>query len=104
MIAVNAMDEVISFFVALMIGAIAAMAELPQIELPHAISIDIFVDSFKVFPTQKLNAMAVKTITVTPKSNVVSIDDRVFVVIDVPNMTMAISSKCLEQKWMPVVH
>lgn len=104
MIAVKAMDDVMSFFVALMIGAIAAMAEFPQIELPHAISSDIFVGNFKIFPIPKLNKMAIRTIAMIPKSNVVSIDDSVFVVIDAPNMIMAISSKFLEQKWMPVVH
>ena len=38
--AVNEIEEAISSFSAPITGAIAAMAELPQIELPHAIKID----------------------------------------------------------------
>ena len=40
--AVNAIEEAISSGRAPITGATAAIAELPQIELPHAISTDIF--------------------------------------------------------------
>ena len=40
--AVNAIEDAMSAGFAPMIGATAAMAELPQIELPHATSTDIF--------------------------------------------------------------
>ena len=43
--AVNAIEDAMSSAFAPITGATAAMAELPQIELPHATSTDIFFGS-----------------------------------------------------------
>jgi hypothetical protein len=51
-IAVNEIEEAMSSASAPITGATAAIAELPQIELPHAIRIE----SFSGRPSKRLNA------------------------------------------------
>ena len=68
-IAVNEMDEAISSAVAPMTGVTAAMAELPQIELPQAIKMESRNGNFSIRLRARVAPNVTKTVSTTVPIN-----------------------------------
>ncbi len=100
-IAVNEIEDAISSLVAPMTGATAAIAELPQMELPQAIRIDSRVGrpSMRLMP--KLSARVTMTVAAIAPSNAAPDAATAAKLIDAPSSITATSSSCLALKAMP---
>ena len=97
----NEIDAAMSSPLARIRGATVAIAELPQIELPHAIRMESLVGS----PNRRLKAKLAASVTATvPAVSAISkLPDAAMAakLIDAPNSATAASSSCLALKAMP---
>ncbi len=66
--AVKAIEAATSSCFALITGAVATIAELPQRAFPQATNIDKFLESPRRYPIKKLIRIVIKTINTMPAS------------------------------------
>ncbi|MGY3648388.1 hypothetical protein ACVWW2_003679 [Bradyrhizobium sp. LM4.3] len=100
-IAVKEIEDAISSLLAPMIGATAAIAELPQMELPQAIRIESRVErpSRRLMPKETLSAT---TTTAAIDANSATPDAAMAAkLIEAPSSITATSSSCLALNAMP---
>jgi len=87
-----------------MTGATAAIAELPQIELPHATNSAMRTGSLSSLPIQKPPTMEVATTPAMPSNSSGPIESRAVPLSEAPSRTIAISSRYLAEKAIPACH
>ena len=98
----KAIEEATSRLSAPITGATAAIAELPQIELPHATRTASLAGSPSARPMAKLAVMASATVAAIPSSSGPPSARTVAVLMDKPSSTTATSSSVLPLKSIPL--
>ncbi len=98
----KAIEDATSRLSAPITGATAAIAELPQIELPHATSMASLAGNPSKRPMAKLNVIATATVTAIPSRSGPPSARTVAVLIDSPSSTTAISSRVFPLKSIPL--
>ncbi|MDE3011087.1 MAG: hypothetical protein KGI67_09395 [Pseudomonadota bacterium] len=99
--AVNAIAVATTSLSASITGATAAIAELPQMELPQATSSAVFIGRRSARASAKLTPRVAKTVAAMPSSNRVPAAATVSKLTVAPIITTAASSSVLAAKWMP---